>query len=177
MTRFKTLLAGGAIAAMTAATAAAVWAAPGDGATNGNPAATQRPFHGQMHKVRGEGHGWRHHGPRGDECGPRAGGFMERRLDVIQGLMEFTPEQKTAYADLKSAIKSGHESMQKACEARKDQKGPKNAVERFNRIEASMSTRLAAMRTVKPAFEKFYGSLSDKQQKAFDEMFARGPRG
>ncbi len=177
MTRFKALLAGGAIAAMTAATAVAVSAAPGDGATAGNPAATERPFHGRLHKIHEEGREWHHRGPRRGECGPRAGGFMERRLDVIQGLMSFTPEQKTAFADLKSAIKSSQESMQKACETRKDEKRPTNAVERFNRIEASMTTRLAAMRTMKPALEKFYGSLDAKQKKAFDEMFTRGPRG
>lgn len=182
MTRFKALLAGGAIAAMTAATAVSVSAAPGDGATGSNPAFAQRPYHGQLHKVRGERDGWRHHGwgrhgPRRGYCGPRAGGFMERRMDVIQGLMEFTPPQKTAWNDLKSAIKSGQETLQKACDARKDQKRPTNAVERFSRIEQSMSTRLEVMHKVKPAFEKFYGSLSKKQQKAIDDMFARGPRG
>ena len=176
MTRFKALLAGGAIAAMTAATAAAVWAAPGESVTGGDPAA-QRPFHGQMHKARGEGAGWHHHGPRGGECGPRAGSPMQRQINVIEGLMAFTPEQQTAWNELKSTLKTGQESMQKACEARKGAERPKNAVERFNRIEELMSTRLAVMRSVKPAFEKFYGTLSEKQQKAIDGMFTRGHRG
>ena len=177
MTRLKALLAGSAIAAMTAVSVATVAAAPG-ASPAGDDAAAKRPFHGQMHKVRGEGPGWRHHGgPRGNECGPRAGSPMQRQINVIEGLMEFTPEQKTAWDELKSTIKTGQESLQKACEARKDADRPKNAVERFNRIEESMSTRLAVMRSVKPAFEKFYGTLSEKQQKAVDGMFTRGHRG
>jgi hypothetical protein len=67
--------------------------------------------------------------------------------------------------------------MQKACEARKDQERPKNAVERLNRFEEGMSSRLAVMRSVKPSFEKFYGTLSEKQQKAIDGLFTRGRRG
>jgi hypothetical protein len=40
-----------------------------------------------------------------------------------------------------------------------------------------MSTRLSVMRAVKPAFEKFYATLSEKQQKAIDGLYTRGRRG
>jgi hypothetical protein len=102
---------------------------------------------------------------------------MQRQIGVIEGLMEFTPAQKTAWAELKTAIDSGKETFKKACEARKDGDKPKNAIERFNRHEEAMSTRLAVMKTVKPAFEKFYGTLNEKQQKTVDDMFTRGRRG
>ena len=169
MTRMKALLAGTAVAAMTAVSVAAVSATPGQ-TPSGDEAAKARPAHGFVHKVRGE-----RHGPR--DCGARAGGYMERQANVIEGLMEFTPAQKTAWSELKTAMNAGKETMKKACEARKDQEKPKNAVERFDRFETAMSTRLEVMRSVKPAFEKFYATLSEKQQNAVDGLFARGHHG
>jgi hypothetical protein len=177
MTRLKALLAGTAVAAIAAVSVAAVSAAPGQ-APAGGDTTFERPMHGHghMHMARGDGHGWRGHhgGPR--DC-DRAGGPMQRQIGVIEGLMEFTPAQKTAWAELKTAIDSGKETFKKACEARKDGDKPKNAIERFNRHEEAMSTRLAVMKTVKPAFEKFYGTLNEKQQKTVDDMFTRGRRG
>ena len=93
MTRMKALLAGSAIAAVTALSFAAVSAAPGQ-APSGDEAAAARPGYHHMHKVRGEGHGGRGHHAR--DCGARAGGYMERQVNVIEGLMEFSPEQKAA---------------------------------------------------------------------------------
>lgn len=176
MNRMKALLAGSAAVTVAAMSMAAVMAAPGQNA-GGPDAASRAPYHhAAIHKARGEGPGWhgRHGGPR--DCAQR-GGPMERQINVIEGLMEFTAEQKAAWGELKTALGSAKESMQKACEARKDQERPKTAVERFNRIETAMSTRLAVMRSVKPSFEKFYGTLSDKQKKAVDDLFNRGRRG
>ena len=168
MTRMKALLAGSAVAAVTALSFAAVSAAPGQ-APSGDEAAAARPGYHHVHKMRGEGHG-------GRDCGARAGGYMERQVNVIEGLMEFSPAQKAAWTELKTAMDAGKETMKKACEARKDQEKPKNAVERFDRFETAMSTRLEIMRSIKPSFEKFYATLSEKQQKAVDGLFARGHR-
>lgn len=172
MTPMKALLAGGAVAAMTAFSYAAVSAAPGGTTPGGDEAAAQRPAHSHVMKARGEG-GRGHHAR---DCGARAGGYMERQVNVIEGLMEFTSEQKAAWTELKTAMDAGKETMKKACEARKDQEKPKNAVERFDRFETAMSTRLEIMRSIKPSFEKFYATLSEKQQKAVDGLFARGHR-
>jgi hypothetical protein len=175
MTRMKAFLAGSAIATVIGMSAAAVVAAPGQGPRGPEGVSGPGFHHGAIPKARAEGHGWKgRHGKR--DCGERAGP-MERQINVIEGLMEFTPAQKTAWGELKTAIGSGKETMQKACEARKDQERPKNAVERLNRFEEGMSSRLAVMRSVKPSFEKFYGTLSEKQQKAIDGLFTRGRRG
>jgi len=178
MTRMKALLAGTALAAATALSAVAVTAAPAGNGPAGAEAA-KGPAHHGFHKARGEGHGWGPHhrgGARGDDFCKRAGGHMERRAEMIEGLMTFTPEQQTAWNDLKATMKSTRETMQKDCEARKDAEKPKTAVERFNRIEDTMSKRLEAMRAVKPKFEAFYATLSEKQQKAFDGLFTRRGR-
>lgn len=174
MTRMKALLAGSAIAAVTALSAVAVTAAP-SGSGPASAGASNGPAHHGFHKARGEGHGWGHHrgGPRGGFCGKRAGGPMERQLGLIEGLMDLSKDQQTALDELKTAMKSGHETIEKSCEARKDDGRPKTAIEGLNRFEEAISTRLAVMRTVKPAFEKFYGTLSEKQQKAVDDMFTR----
>jgi hypothetical protein len=176
MTRTKALLAGTALAAATALSAAAVTAAP---AGNG-PASADAPRgqgHHGIHKARGEGKGWGHRHGRGDHC-KRGSRHMERRVDLIEGLMTFTPEQEAAWKELKTSMENGRETIEKACEARKEEGRPKTALERFNRFEEGMATRLSVMRATKPAFEKFYGTLSEKQQKAVDNLFTRkGRRG
>lgn len=177
MNRTKALLAGSAIAAATAFSAVAVSAAPaGNGPASAD--AQKGPAHHGVHKARGEGHGWRHGGGRHGGCGKHAGGRMERQIDLIEGLMDFTPDQKTAWNELKTSMTEGRETIKKSCEARKEGGRPKTALERFNRFEEAMETRLSVMRSTKPAFEKFYGTLSEKKQKAVDSMFTRkGRRG
>lgn len=178
MNHMKALLAGGAIAAATALSAAAVSAAPaGEGPAGAEPG-KGKAHHG-YHKAHGKGHGgWDkgRHG-RGDRC-EHAGGHMERHVDLIEGLMTFTPEQETAWKELKETMKSGRETLKETCEARKEQDPPKTVIERLDRFENAMATRLAVMQSFKPAFEKFYGTLSEKQQKAVDGLFTRkGRRG
>jgi len=180
MTRMKALLAGSAIAAVTALSAVAVTAAPAANGPAGADAPKGPAQHG-IHKVRGDGPGWSHRGhggARGEHCDRRGGGPMERQLGLIENLMDLSKDQQTALTELKDTLKSGRETMKKACEARKDAGRPKTALEGMNRFEESMSNRLAVMRSVKPAFEKFYGTLSEKQQKAVDNLFThRGPHG
>jgi len=174
MTRMKALLAGSAIAAATALSAVTVVAAP-------SADAPKAPAHPGFHRVHGDGPGWGHRGPggpRGEHCGPRAGGPMERQLGLIESLMDLSKDQQTALTELKDTLKTGRETMQKACEARKDAGRPKTALEGMSRMEESMSARLSVVRSVKPAFEKFYGTLSEKQQKAVDDLFThRGHHG
>ena len=176
MTRMKALLAGTAIAAATTLSAVAVTAAPAGNGPAGAEAA-KGPAHHGFHKARGEW-GGRHHGGKGGDYCKRAGGHMERQVNLIEGLMTFTPEQETAWKDLKTAMASGRETVQKSCEARKSAEKPKTAVDRFNRFESAMAERLDVMRSVKPKFEAFYATLSEKQQKAVDGLFTRrGHRG
>ncbi|MEM9683028.1 MAG: Spy/CpxP family protein refolding chaperone [Pseudomonadota bacterium] len=174
MKRFNALLAGSAVAAATALSAIAVSAAPAGSAQTAaeTSKATATPA---VRKAHGEG---KRHGARRGACGSRAEARFERRVNLIEGLMEFTPAQQTAWTDLKTTMKSGQETIKKSCEARKEAGKPKTAIERFDRYEDAMATRLSVMRSVKPAFEKFYGTLTEKQQKAVDEMYTRkGRRG
>jgi hypothetical protein len=167
MNHMKALLAGGAIAAATALSAAAVTAAP---AGNGPAGVDTGKSHHGVHKAHGDGHG--------DRC-ERAGRQMERHVDLIEGLMTFTPEQETAWKELKETMTSGRATLKESCEARKEGDRPKTVIERLNRFEDAMATRLAVMRSFKPAFEKFYGTLSEKQQKSIDDLLTRrkGRRG
>jgi hypothetical protein len=174
----KALIIGGTLAAATALSAAAVTAAPmGNGPDRAEGPRGPAP-HG-FHKARGEGPGWGHRGgPRGDRCDRRAGGHMDRKLGLIEDLMDLSKEQQTALGNLKDTIKKSRESLKESCEARKDEGRPKTAIEGMDRFENAMTTRLEAMRTVKPAFQKFYDTLSDKQKKAVDDLFTRrGPHG
>jgi len=178
MNHMKALLAGGAIAAATALSAAAVTAAPAGNGPAGAEPGKGKPHHSYQ-KAHGERHGWREHRRGGGDRCERAGRGMARHVDLIEGLMTFTPEQETAWKELKETMKSGRETLQKSCEARKEEDRPKTALERLNRFESAMATRLSVMQSFKPAFEKFYGTLSEKQQKTIDDLLTRkrGRRG
>jgi hypothetical protein len=175
MTRIKALLAGGTIAAATALSAAAVTAAPGDGPARAD--GPKGPGQHGIHKARGDGHGWKHH-RRGGFCGKHGGGHLGRKLGLIETLMDLSQEQQTALNDLKGTLEDGRETLKASCEARRDEGRPKTAIEGMDRFEQAMTSRLEVMRTIKPAFEKFYTTLSEKQQKAVDDLFTRrGHRG
>jgi periplasmic protein CpxP/Spy len=170
------LIIGGLLASVAGLSIVAVAAAPAGPNLTGIEAAGGPAFLGAMHKARSEGRRWGHghSGFRGKFCGKRHGKRMERMTNVIEGLMTFTPPQQTAWNDLKTAMNDGKASMEKACESAKSEDKPKTAPERMARMEAMMTTRLGALQTVRPAFDTFYGTLSDKQKSAIDGLVTRG---
>lgn len=170
------LIIGGLLASVAGLSIVAVSAAPAGPGLTGIEAAGGPAFMGAMHKARQDGRRWgRGHGGFGGKfCGKRHGKRMERMTGLIEGLMTFTPPQQTAWNDLKTAMNDGKESMEKACETAKSGEKPKTAPDRLARMEAMMTTRLGALKTVRPAFDTFYGTLSDKQKSAIDGLMTRG---
>lgn len=167
------LMIGGLLASVAGLSIVAVSAAPSGPSLTGIEAAGGPAFMGAMHKARQDGRRWGG-GHGGKFCGKRSGKRMERMTTLIEGLMTFTPAQQTAWNDLKTAANDGKESMEKACETVKSGEKPKTAPERLARMEAMMTTRLGALQTVRPAFDTFYGTLSDKQKSAIDGLMTRG---
>ncbi len=167
------LLIGGLLVSVAGLSIVAVSAAPSGPGMTGIEAAGGPAFMGAMHKARHDGRRWG--GGHGRHfCGKRHGKRLERMTTLIEGLMTFTPQQQTAWNDLKTALNDGKASMEKACETAKNGEKPKTAPDRLARMEAMMTTRLGAIQTVRPAFDTFYGTLSDKQKSAIDGLMNRG---
>ncbi len=165
------LMIGGLLASVAGLSIVTVAAAPSAPSLTSVGAVGDPAFLGATHKVRHDGRRW---GRGGHFCGKWVGKRMERMTTVIEGLMTFTPPQQTAWNDLKTAMDNGKASIERACEAAKSEEKPKTAPERLARMESMMTNRLDVLRTVRPAFDTFYGTLTDKQKAAIDGLMTRG---
>ena len=53
---------------------------------------------------------------------------------------------------------------------------PESAPERLQRFESLATTGLGILQRIRPAFDRFYATLSDKQKKAIDDVISRRGR-
>jgi hypothetical protein len=109
-------------------------------------------------------------GGRAGMCDPRAAGMAEWRMERIERLIKPTDAQRTALETLRTASTKAAETVAAAC----PKEFPANASARMEAMEKRMESMLAAIKTVRPAFDGFYGTLTDEQKKKLD---GGGPRG
>ncbi|MCG8546939.1 MAG: Spy/CpxP family protein refolding chaperone [Alphaproteobacteria bacterium] len=164
------MIAGGVAASVLGLSIIAASANPASPPAGGLEAAAPA-FAGAVHKAHFRGKGGK--ARKAGFCGKYRGARMERMFGIVEGLMEFNAEQQSAWDNLKTAATDGQEKVEKSCEALKAEDKPRTAPARLDRMQQMLSARLSALQTVRPAFEKFYGTLSEKQQKAIDDLFSR----
>ena len=115
------------------------------------------------------------HGPgmwgRGSRrmCNPGFAGLAEWRIDQIERAMKLTETQQAALKELRAASGKAAEGLAAACPT----DWPSTSAERLARTETRMEAMLQAVKTVRPAFDAFYGSLDNDQKARLD---AAGPR-
>ena len=129
--------------------------------------------HGGWHRGGGHGHG------RGMAmiCSERRDERLEKVLAFVEGFVSLTPEQTTAWGELTETIRAGSATIGEKCVELEDAGTPETAPDKLARIESMATTGLTLLQRVRPAFEGFYATLSDKQKKALDDMIAhRGRR-
>jgi len=102
-------------------------------------------------------------------CDPRAAGLTGWRLSQIQRAVGLTDAQRKALDDLRAASTKAAEAIAAACPT----EVPATSAARMAFMEKRMEAMLQAIKTVRPAFDAFYGSLSDAQKARLD---AAGPR-
>ena len=113
--------------------------------------------------------GWGGRGGMGMLCNPRGAGLAEWRMQRIEQLVQPTEAQKTALSALRDASTKAAEQISAAC----PREFPASATARMELMEKRMETMLAALKTVRPAFDAFYATLSDEQKAKLDRG---GPR-
>ena len=133
-------------------------------------------------------HGWRGHGgermafgPMGGFCRGDTAEMADHILVHIDHKVKPTDAQKAAFEDLKTATRAAAEKMKAGCpqvadEATKTPKSALSPIERLNRAQARLEASLDAIKTVRPAAEKFYASLSGEQKSALLEHRGHGWR-
>lgn len=102
-------------------------------------------------------------------CNPRSAGMAEWRTQRIESELKPTEAQKKLLDDLKAASTKSAELLNATCTG----DVPSKSVERLALVEKRTEAALQAIRLVRPAFEKFYGSLDEPQKAKLDAI---GPR-
>lgn len=105
--------------------------------------------------------GWGESGAdRGAMCDPRAAGLAEWRMQRIERQIKLTDAQKTALEQLRAASTKAAETISTAC----PRDLPAGASARMEVMEKRLEAMLAAIKTVRPAFDAFYATLDDEQK-------------
>ena len=116
---------------------------------------------GMMGRGGGRGMGWM--------CSPQSAGLAEWRKERIERLVKPTDAQRKALDDLQTASAKAAQIVSDAC----PKEFPAGAPARLELMEKRMEAMLAALKTVRPAFDAFYATLSDEQKAKLDRG---GPR-
>ena len=110
------------------------------------------------------GPGMMDRGAFGRMCGPAANGFAEWQLGNLEQSIKFTDPQRAKFEELKTASSKATEIMRKACPADL----PRTVVARMEVMEKRAEATLQAIKTMRPAMEAFYGTLTDEQRTRLD---------
>ena len=96
----------------------------------------------------------------GRMCGPRYSGFAEWRLERLEQVIKPTEAQRGKFDEFRAASTKAAETMRAACPT----DVPTTMVGRMEATEKRLDAMLQAVKTVRPALEAFYATLSDEQK-------------
>lgn len=108
-------------------------------------------------------------GGYGRMCGPGAAGFAEWRIDRMQRTLDLTADQRAKFDAFKDASTKAAQAMRDACPTN----FPDSMTDRLGLMESRMETMLTGIKTVRPAFDAFYNSLTDAQKTRLNENRGR----
>jgi hypothetical protein len=106
------------------------------------------------------GPGMRRFGMMGRICGPDGGRAGNMLIDRVERATQPTTEQRPNFDKLKEAANKAHEVMRGACTTER----PVTPTGRLAAAEKRLAAMLEAVRTVRPAMDAYYGSLTDEQK-------------
>lgn len=115
------------------------------------------------------GPGMMDRGMYGRMCSPRAAGFAEWRIDRLDEALKLTDTQRPKFDDYRAAAKKAADTMRGACPA----DVPTTTTGRMEAMEKRMDVMLQAIKTVRPALDALYATLSDEQKKVLDSGSGR----
>jgi hypothetical protein len=96
----------------------------------------------------------------GRSCDPRTVGLTGWRMDRLQETLKLSTEQKARLDEVRAASESAVEHFVANC----PREMPLTPAGRLELLEARLSAMLEGVRTLRAAFDGFYGSLSDEQK-------------
>lgn len=93
-------------------------------------------------------------------CGPDGGRMGEMMINRLERVTQPTAEQRPNFDKLKEAAGKAHEIMRGTCPIERSA----TPTGRLANAEKRLAAMLEAVRTVRPAMDAYYGSLSDEQK-------------
>jgi len=106
---------------------------------------------------------WSHRGMRA-YCNPQAAGFGTWRLGQIEQIVKPDQNQRKAFDEFRAASDKVAQSLSAACPV----EVPQTVSARLALMEARMTLMLDAVKTIRPAFDAFYATLTIEQKARLD---------
>jgi hypothetical protein len=134
-------------------------------------------WEGHKHRRMGDGGagimGLSFGGPNHRICRGDAAEFTDHMLVRIEHRVKPTDDQKAAFDEFSVAARAAAGKLAEACPKRPDtaedgQRQKRTPIERLAQTQAGLETSLEALKTFRPAAEKFYAALSDEQKAKLD---------
>jgi LTXXQ motif family protein len=130
------------------------------------------------HWMRGEGgpgrEGWRgmmmHRNPQ-ERCEERLAWRAAMRA-YTEAKLDLTPEQRPLWDRVESIAQTEQQKERQLCAALKPG-GDTTMLDRLDRMQQFLSTRLEALQAAKPAVQALYQALTPEQRAIFDHPFRR----
>jgi hypothetical protein len=97
-------------------------------------------------------------------CSRRSQSFTQLPVQRIQDVVKPTQQQQDALDKLKAASGQAANQLQASCPT----ETPKGPIERFDAVSKRLDAMSAAIKTVRPALDNFYASLTDEQKARFN---------
>ena len=106
----------------------------------------------------------------GGATGEQARTFAEERIAFLKTELSITDAQKNVWDAYADAIRHNLQSMQGMRQMMKAVFEAKTPIERLDAHIATMESRVAALKEVKPALANLYAALSSEQKQKADEL-------
>ena len=99
-------------------------------------------------------------------CGEQDGDIATLPVQRIEQVVEPNAQQQAAFDALKKVSEDTADRLKASCPAQM----PQTPVARLDAVQTRLSAMVDAIKTIRPALENFYASLSDEQKAKFNTM-------
>lgn len=117
-------------------------------------------------------------GPMGRVCRGEPGEMADIMLVRLEHKVKPTDAQKGAFEEFKTATRSAAEKLRTGCPqpvtAPDGERKRPTPIERLAQAQTGLEASLEALKTYRPAAEKFYAQLSDEQKAKLNERRGEG---
>jgi LTXXQ motif family protein len=99
-------------------------------------------------------------------CRQQSGGAADLPVQRIEQVIQPNAQQQNALDALKKATENAADALQSSCPATI----PQSPVARLDVVQTRLNAMMDNVKSIRPALEDFYGSLSDEQKARFNMM-------